>query len=923
MAGVRTEYLQAKPGKSRSSLRGSSISHSSNQRPQSALRSGKYDTSNSKLNELKFDLSVIYDIYGYDATLYEVLSVNRNANAREIKAAYLNKGRELLLVGSNSSQPSSDVPDRSQKEFQAVSLAYQILSKEDLRALYDGRCNVARKNSVQWSNVVQEKVIKDAHPDEHSHRRKARRTPPIAPPVYDDGCTELDGLDEEIDELMYYCNDDGGVNFVDLDELQGLVHILNTSIKEKRTHLLESFDSKFENERQPSEEAATREGEDQRQREGEDQRQPPAQSEDDGVIQAHKGGTYDFVCDAVEEAIFPVKGNISEEVGGKEFDKSTVAIAVAATTAAAALVKAEAQAADPPNAGDFACKELGALAYGDDDNDLIESGSNQEAPHTDDPANKTSNCEPEESTTNSKQKQTMKLRKMTSRRNSNSLVDANAVEKSSTDDASDEAAADTTGTSTGWFACCGASEAFANDNEGKIEGDNTAGIDDTAESTKDNAEDAAVDAGSVGAAEKSQNDKTKPSMKLRKAMSRKLKSRKDTEDQKQPAKAVAVAAGASASWFACFGVSEAMANDNDDGEITTNDIVEKKEKSLGEGAEEKSVAEGDFIGAEEKATKHKTKPSTKLRKAMISRMKTKSLLETEDQEPSAEAEVGTNAGWFTCCGAPEALANDNDGEMPVNNISKMESAKVELVEENLADEDAGGENEEKSAKNKTKPSMKLRKKAGRRKTKLHLHPTTEIVATTADASAGWSICCGASEALTSNDDISEMTDDMEATSTNWSEEQNIPNEGLGDEAEIKTAGSKSNPSKKLLKTVSIRSKTKNSEKKPSENAKAEEEELAMPSFFSCCGSSEATSDKIEDTDSVKVDVKTQNRVTTSARKLRNQWSIRKKTIRSLLDTDENDATVIDADQITANVETKQGKSLKMSLKKKKKSFNRS
>lgn len=850
MAGVRTEYHQAKSGKPRSSK---------NQMPQSALRSGKYDTSNSQLNELKFDLSVIFDIYGYDATLYHVLSINRNASAREIKEAYLNKGRELLLVGRNSSEPSSNVTEKSRKEFQAISLAYEILSKEHLRALYDGRCNVARKNSVQWSNVVQEKVIKDAHPNEHSHRRRSRRAPqvspqvssPVSPPVYDDGCRELD---DEIDELMYYCNDDGGINFVDFDELQGLVHILNTSINEKKMHLLESY------ERQSADEAATREGEDLKEREGEEQRQPsPDQSEDDYVSKAHNGGTYNSVCDAAEEAIFPVNGNVSEEIE-RELDKSTLAIAAAATTVAAVLVKTEVQSADSPNAGHFAWGNFGALAYGDDDNDLIVSGSNQEV--SDNPANEKSKCE-QENTSKNKSKQTTKLRNVTpSRRKSKSLMDVKVVEETSAETVSDKFAADATGTSAGWFACCGASEAFANDDDEKIEGGNTGGIDDTAESTKDNADDAVVDGGSAEATEKSPHDKIKPSMKLRKAITsrRKLKSRMDTEDQEQPAEAVVDdAAGETTSWLACCGISEAMANDNN-GEETTANNMEKKEKSLGEGLEDKSVAGGDLVGAEERSTKHRAKPSAKLRKAMISRMKSKSLLETEDQEPfvlksedqetSAEAAAVTNAGWFTCCGTSEALTNDNDSEMPVSSIKKIEVANVELVEENVEDEKAGGENEEKAEKNKTKASMKLRKAIGsRRKTKsLQQHP--EVVATTAGASesAGWFFCCGASETFAENDDISEMsfdhmTDDTGATPTVLPEESENANTEKGEE----------------------------------------EEQLAMLRCFSCFGASEAEaeviSDKGVDVDSAKVETKTQKRLSNSARKLRNQLTNRKKTIR--------------------------------------------
>mmetsp|Transcript_10620 Transcript_10620/g.16420 ORF Transcript_10620/g.16420 Transcript_10620/m.16420 type:complete len:97 (+) Transcript_10620:82-372(+) len=54
----------------------SSISPSRSQMPPSARRSEEHDTSNAndKLNELKNEISEIYDFYGYDATLYYVLS---------------------------------------------------------------------------------------------------------------------------------------------------------------------------------------------------------------------------------------------------------------------------------------------------------------------------------------------------------------------------------------------------------------------------------------------------------------------------------------------------------------------------------------------------------------------------------------------------------------------------------------------------------------------------------------------------------------------------------------------------------------------------------------------------------------------------------------------------------------------------------
>jgi len=935
MADVRTEYQRAKSsGKSRRSQRESSIARSSNQMPQSALRSGKYDTSNSKLNELKFDLSEIHDIYGYDATLYYVLSISRNASAREIKAAYLNRGREILLAGRNSSQPS--VSDRSRKEFQAVSLAYEILSKEDLRALYDGRCSVARKNSVQWSKVVQEKVIKDAHPNEHSHRRYSKR----APPVYnDDSCTELD---DEFDELMYYCNDNGGVNFIELAELQGLVDTFNTSMKMKRVHLLESWDTKLESERQPSEETATREGG--------DQRQPPAQSEDNGVVQAHNEDTCNFVCDTAEETIFPVKGDVSQEVNEMDLEGSTMAIGVAASALAVALVQAEAETADLSNAGCFSCGELEVLTNGDNDNDMIEPRSIQEEPHTAESANETSNCEAEEKTTNSKPTQTMKLRKaMASRRESKSLLNTNAVEKPTAEVTSDEVAAAATVTSTGWFACCGASEAIANDDDEKIEGDNTVGNEETAEATNDNDTDAAVDVDSTRAVENTTNKKVMPPMKLRKAMASRKKSKSllETEDQEAKSKslletedlepsaseATAVAAGTSAGWFAFCGASEVIANDNDHdgGEKAVSNMTDNKETHLGERTEEKSAAEENTDGEAEAKTRNiKDSSSTKLRKAMASRKKSKSLLETEDLEPSAEVITDTSAGWFTCCGASEATADDNDDdEMTVSHMNKINAANVELVgEKSVADKDTDGDAEEQTTKSKIRPSTKLRKAmASRKKSKsLHQEPSTEVVTTTAGVSAGWFACCGVSEAL-ANDDVSEMTPDnitddkMEATSTTWVEEKNVADEDCGGDAERETGNKKPNPSKKLLKTVSIRTKSKNNENKQSEDARAqqdrlEEEEMASSSFFFCCGASEAIPDKEEEMSTAEVKASTQKRLSKSARKLRNQMSARKMKIKPLMDLDEQNTSDVDNEHIPTKAEKKTGRNLKISLMKK-------
>jgi hypothetical protein len=55
----------------------SSVLHGSGQMPPSVRRSENIDESNSKANELKFDLSEFYDFYGYDATVYYVLAITK------------------------------------------------------------------------------------------------------------------------------------------------------------------------------------------------------------------------------------------------------------------------------------------------------------------------------------------------------------------------------------------------------------------------------------------------------------------------------------------------------------------------------------------------------------------------------------------------------------------------------------------------------------------------------------------------------------------------------------------------------------------------------------------------------------------------------------------------------------------------------
>ena len=88
--------------------------------PPSARRSEEHDTSNDKLNELKNEISEIYDFYGYDATLYYVLSTTdrcvkseadnlvyvhqQKPTVSKIQAAYSKEEREIVFAGHNLSE---------------------------------------------------------------------------------------------------------------------------------------------------------------------------------------------------------------------------------------------------------------------------------------------------------------------------------------------------------------------------------------------------------------------------------------------------------------------------------------------------------------------------------------------------------------------------------------------------------------------------------------------------------------------------------------------------------------------------------------------------------------------------------------------------------------------------------------------------
>mmetsp|Transcript_21574 Transcript_21574/g.46931 ORF Transcript_21574/g.46931 Transcript_21574/m.46931 type:complete len:384 (+) Transcript_21574:187-1338(+) len=167
--------------------------------PPSALRRGKFDVSADRAQPI--DLSIIQDTFGENATLYDALCIQPSVDAAEIRRAYLHQGRVTLLNGglaftaNDAPRDLDDVPELARKKFQSISIAYEILSTPGLRSDYDqyglvyaqsptppaGADKPRRQNSVRWKPYVEEKLIIDSHPDEHSRTSESTDKPKRAP----------------------------------------------------------------------------------------------------------------------------------------------------------------------------------------------------------------------------------------------------------------------------------------------------------------------------------------------------------------------------------------------------------------------------------------------------------------------------------------------------------------------------------------------------------------------------------------------------------------------------------------------------------------------------------------------------------------------------------------------------------------------
>jgi len=167
-------------------------------RPRSALRRGKFTGGSGATSAAQhrrsnsLDVVALNGLFSNDAnnknsttaSLYEVLQISPDADGAAVRRAYLSQGRNCLAVNTSDDSTTTshrnldEVPAIQRRKFQAISIAYEILSTPHLRSDYDkygvvcalsprSASELQNPNSVRWRPYVEEKIITDSHPNEH------------------------------------------------------------------------------------------------------------------------------------------------------------------------------------------------------------------------------------------------------------------------------------------------------------------------------------------------------------------------------------------------------------------------------------------------------------------------------------------------------------------------------------------------------------------------------------------------------------------------------------------------------------------------------------------------------------------------------------------------------------------------------------
>ena len=186
----------------------------------------------------------IQDAFGVDCDLYrDVLRADRNASQRELRIAYFRCGREVL-AHKPSTDKLADLSNGTKLQFQAVSMAFEIVSNPKWKETYDslGWTHVAApqppilrpsgasrspdRPKIRWHEQVEELVF-DQHPDEV--RKEENETQRAVREARELG-TQLDEKQGELSQ-----------NFVSgfLNDLEASLDGLEASFEEFASYMLE------------------------------------------------------------------------------------------------------------------------------------------------------------------------------------------------------------------------------------------------------------------------------------------------------------------------------------------------------------------------------------------------------------------------------------------------------------------------------------------------------------------------------------------------------------------------------------------------------------------------------------------------------------------------------------------------------------
>lgn len=155
----------------------------------------------------------IQEAFGSGADLYlDVLQVDRFASESELRVAYFMRGRNVLSqqqTGKASSASIADLSKSAKKRFQAVSMAYEILSNGEMKRQYDergfGACEYSHQHTQPHVDRMEEIASVENGHSPTAPILRGRTTTDSAPRGRSRSATRSSRIrwKEEVEELLY------------------------------------------------------------------------------------------------------------------------------------------------------------------------------------------------------------------------------------------------------------------------------------------------------------------------------------------------------------------------------------------------------------------------------------------------------------------------------------------------------------------------------------------------------------------------------------------------------------------------------------------------------------------------------------------------------------------------------------------------